>query len=250
MSVSPIYYVNSPVSGTHYYSKMWAGVVSSGENLRVDVWAYSGANGTGSLVTVTTLTASIWDQTSNSDLSDSSGNFNHAWATIGSTTSGHWIKCSGLWSGAQSVGSLAFQITYTTSTPFIPTTPSFSPSTGGPGTSVAITGSRFTDATFVNFNGVLASFTVNSDTSITATVPNGAATGAVTVGNPAGSTNSASNFTVAQMYVNTGTPGSPVWTAGVVYINTGTPASPVWTPAAQVAANTGTPASPIWTPGG
>lgn len=55
------------------------------------------------------------------------------------------------------------------------------------------------------------------------------------------------DYTPAGMYVNTGTSGSPVWTAAPVFVNTGTPASPVWTPA-PVFVNTGTSASPVWTP--
>lgn len=46
--------------------------------------------------------------------------------------------------------------------------------------------------------------------------------------------------------VNTGTPGSPVWTVNAVRINTGTPGSPVWTNA-RWRVNTGTPGSPVWT---
>lgn len=53
----------------------------------------------------------------------------------------------------------------------------------------------------------------------------------------------------AGIYVNTGTPAAPVWTAAPVYVNTGTPAAPVWTPA-TVYVNTGTPAAPVWTPSG
>lgn len=49
-------------------------------------------------------------------------------------------------------------------------------------------------------------------------------------------------------YINTGTPGSPVWTQGSVFVNTGTPAAPVWSPA-EIDINTGTPAAPVWTPG-
>lgn len=50
-----------------------------------------------------------------------------------------------------------------------------------------------------------------------------------------------------EVFVNTGTPASPVWTSAPILVNTGTPASPVWTPA-EIAVNTGTPASPVWTP--
>ena len=53
----------------------------------------------------------------------------------------------------------------------------------------------------------------------------------------------------AGCYVNTGTPGAPVWTAAPLFVNTGTPAAPVWT-AATMYVNTGTPAAPVWTPSG
>jgi hypothetical protein len=60
------------------------------------------------------------------------------------------------------------------------------PTIGSPGTSVVITGSNFTGATAVSFGGVAAAaFTVNSATSITATVGTGAG-GAVMVTTPLG----------------------------------------------------------------
>ena len=52
-----------------------------------------------------------------------------------------------------------------------PTVSSFSPTSGTIGTKVTINGSAFTGATGVAFNGAAATFTVNSDTKITATVP-------------------------------------------------------------------------------
>jgi hypothetical protein len=55
-------------------------------------------------------------------------------------------------------------------------------------------------------------------------------------------------YTNAGAWVNTGTPSSPVWTAGPIQINTGTPGSPVWT-AIETDVNTGTPGAPTWTPG-
>jgi hypothetical protein len=55
------------------------------------------------------------------------------------------------------------------------------------------------------------------------------------------------DYSNAGAYVNTGSAGSPVWTAGPAYINTGTAGSPVWTPAV-VYVNTGTSGSPVWTP--
>ena len=55
----------------------------------------------------------------------------------------------------------------------------FAPGSGEPGTTVTLSGSGFTDASGVSFNGVPASFTVDSDTSLTAQVPVGAVTGFV-----------------------------------------------------------------------
>lgn len=70
------------------------------------------------------------------------------------------------------------------------------PSSGTFGTSVTITGKGFLGATQVRFGGVAAtSFTINSDTSITATVPEGAASGNITVVNPSKS-GSGAKFTV------------------------------------------------------
>src|SRR5213078_857152 len=78
-----------------------------------------------------------------------------------------------------------------------PTVSGFSPSFGPPGTSVLISGSGFTSATIVTFNGTSASFVVNNDSQITATVPAAATTGLITVTNIAGSGSSATNFTVS-----------------------------------------------------
>jgi hypothetical protein len=249
MATTPVFYVNSPVSGTQYWAPMWNGVIASGETLSVTIKTFTGANGGGSLIAVTTIQAILWDQTNNASAGSHSDPSVNTETTSNTSTNGHMFKCSGIYTGS-GVGSMSMQMTYTASTAFIPTTPTFSPANGGIGTAVTLTGTRFTDATIVQFNGTnVSSFTVVSDTSITTTVPTGATTGVITVGNPAGSTNSASNFTVAQAWVNTGTLGSPVWTAGVVYVNTGTLGSPIWTPAASVDVNTGTLGSPIWTPG-
>src|SRR5213594_2109396 len=78
-----------------------------------------------------------------------------------------------------------------------PTITSFTPTTGPTGTSVTISGTNFTGATTVRFNGVSATFTVSSATAIQATVPAGATTGPLTVTTPGGTATSASSFTVS-----------------------------------------------------
>jgi len=79
----------------------------------------------------------------------------------------------------------------------IPVIKSFTPTNGPVGTQVTITGSGFIGATKVTFGGVKAtSYTVNSGTQITATVPTGAITGKIAVTTPGG-TASKGIFTVS-----------------------------------------------------
>lgn len=60
------------------------------------------------------------------------------------------------------------------------------PTTGTVGETVGVLGQGFTGTTGVSFNGTTASFTVVSDTYLTATVPHGATTGSVAVNTPGG----------------------------------------------------------------
>jgi PKD repeat protein len=76
-----------------------------------------------------------------------------------------------------------------------PTISSFTPVCGPAGASVDILGSNFTAATSVTFNGTAASFTVDSDSEIHATVPGGAMPGPISVTTPAGTGSSSSSFT-------------------------------------------------------
>jgi hypothetical protein len=83
-----------------------------------------------------------------------------------------------------------------TTLPAAPTVSSFTPGSGAAGTSVTVTGSGFTGATAVTFNGSSAAFTVASDTQLTATVPAAATTGPIAVTTPAGTGTSTASFTV------------------------------------------------------
>ncbi len=76
-----------------------------------------------------------------------------------------------------------------------PTISGFTPTSGPVGTTVTITGSNFFSSTAVKFNGVNSIFTVNGNGSITATVPSGATTGAISITNSVGTT-TGGTFTV------------------------------------------------------
>jgi hypothetical protein len=78
----------------------------------------------------------------------------------------------------------------------IPKISSFSPSSGKIGTIVTISGSAFTGATAVTFNGMSAPFTVTSYGQITATVPTGATSGRIAVTTSGGVGTSSASFTV------------------------------------------------------
>lgn len=79
------------------------------------------------------------------------------------------------------------------------------PASGGVGSVVTISGQNFTNATDVLFNGTPAAFSVVNSTKITATVPVGATTGAITVTTNGGTATSASNYTVVAVQTITGT---------------------------------------------
>lgn len=70
------------------------------------------------------------------------------------------------------------------------------PGSGKVGSKVQILGSGLTGATAVRFDGTAASFTVDSDSEITATVPAEAATGNITVTTPSGPLSSSVPFKV------------------------------------------------------
>src|SRR2546426_988032 len=123
-------------------------------------------------------------------------------AVSGMTTSGTVVAtiAAGVATDAAGNGNTASTRTDNTVTFNAPTTPPpttrLTPAGGPVGTSVTISGTNFTDATAVTFNGVSATFMVRSATTIEATVPGGATTGAIGVTTPGGTATSASGFTV------------------------------------------------------
>jgi hypothetical protein len=95
------------------------------------------------------------------------------------------------------IGSFSFPSCSNQQQPAAPTVSGFSPASGAVGSTVTITGSAFTGATAVKFNGTASTtYTVNSGTQITATVPSGATSGPIAVTTAAGTGTSTSNFSV------------------------------------------------------
>ncbi|MGA9304307.1 MAG: choice-of-anchor tandem repeat GloVer-containing protein [Candidatus Sulfotelmatobacter sp.] len=81
---------------------------------------------------------------------------------------------------------------------------------------VQILGQGFTGTTGVSFNGTAASFTVESDTYLTATVPAGASTGSIIVTEPGGTLTSNKTFRVVPQITSFSPTSGPVSTSVVI----------------------------------
>jgi hypothetical protein len=101
-------------------------------------------------------------------------------------------------SGVQQSGFARFTLSGTPPPPPpVPSIMSFDPPSGSVASSVTVTGSGFTGATSVSFGAIAAtSFTVDSDTQVTAVVPSGFAHSPIKVTTPGGMAKSATNFVV------------------------------------------------------
>jgi hypothetical protein len=115
--------------------------------------------------------------------------------------------------------------TSATSFAVVPTISGISPTTGTAGTTVTITGTGFSGASGVKFNGVNASFSIVSPTSITTTVPGTASSGpiVVTLGG-SGQTASSATFTPKPAVPGMSPTSGPV---GTTVVLTGTNLSQV-----------------------
>lgn len=106
----------------------------------------------------------------------------------------------------------------------LPSITSLSATSGHVGDSVTINGSGFTGTTAVKFyNGVSATFTVNTDAKITTTVPAGAVQGAISVTNAGGTANSATFGVlpvINSVSPSTAPPGSTVTISGSGFTGT------------------------------
>ncbi len=122
--------------------------------------------------------------------------------------------------------------TATSATPFVvrppvPAVSGFSPESGAPGfTVVTITGTDLSNATEVRFGtGATTSFTIDSPTSITVTVPNNAVTGRIRVVTPGGTAVSSANFrvvaapTLTSFAPTTAAAGSNIVIRGTGFVN-------------------------------
>ncbi len=107
-----------------------------------------------------------------------------------------YIKTTGNAPWQTRIGSFSYPSCNVATQP--PSIASFSPTSGPVGTNVTLNGSGFTGTSAVKLNGLAAGYTVNSDTKITATVPNGATSGKFSVVNSLGTAVSAQSFSVVK----------------------------------------------------
>ena len=123
---------------------------------------------------------------------------------------------SGATTGAVTVtvpaGTVASRSSYVVTASLPPTISGFTPTSGATGTSVTLTGTYFSGASAVKFNGVAAVYTIVSATSIRATVPNGATTGKIAVTTAVGTATSASDFGVTRTITSLSPTSGPVGT--------------------------------------
>ncbi len=93
-------------------------------------------------------------------------------------------------------GSISGSTVLTVNVPPPPTISDFTPTVGPVGTGVTITGTNFGSTSTVFFNGVQATISSATSTTINTSVPAGATTGPITVTTAGGSATSSTNFTV------------------------------------------------------
>lgn len=221
MGQSPYFIVNSPAANITTSANVWNGCIAGANDsvhMFIEVW--SGANATGSLVAVTGLKLTVWDDTlGQANTSVGPGTWNSANVFASGPVNGHAYLPEFIHTNATAPGSIRMYTTWSTGQAYIPSISSISTGQGGQGTSVVITGTNFLDASTVTFNGVSAAFTINSQTQITATVPAGCGSGPIVVGNGAGNSNNSGTFnsvpSISSFTPTIGGPGVSVTISGI-----------------------------------
>jgi hypothetical protein len=114
--------------------------------------------------------------------------------TLTSTAVGSTLRVQEIATNATGAGSPAVSTQTATVISDIPKITSFTPASGITGSKVTITGTALGSTSAVHFDGVKATFTLLSPTSIEATVPNGALVGDISVTTPVETALSPSEF--------------------------------------------------------
>lgn len=131
--------------------------------------------------------------------------FNGTAATVTSSTSTRIVTSvpagatTGLIAVTTSAGTATSATPFTVGNPTAPTITGFTPTVGSAGTAVTITGTNFqttTSSNRVTFNGIRATVSSATATSLVAAVPAGASSGRLAVSTPEGKAVSASDFYV------------------------------------------------------
>jgi|GEM_PF-974168 len=115
--------------------------------------------------------------------------------TLGSATVGHTVRVVVTAANGSGAGTAAGSPVSATISSDEPKITGFTPASAITGATVTITGSALRAASRVSFGSLPATFTAVSASEITATVPNGAVAGAITVTTPVRSAVSAARFT-------------------------------------------------------
>jgi hypothetical protein len=139
--------------------------------------------------------------------------------TIASSAVGKTIRVQEIAADASGSSSPAVSTQTATVISNTPAITGFTPTSGITGSSVTITGTAFTGATAVKFDGLAATFKVSSSTQIEATVPNGARAGTIAVTTPVKTGTSKTSFTptlsIASFSPAKAAPGATVTITGV-----------------------------------
>lgn len=227
-----------------YFSSLSA----AGSDVYVTGWFGSGTAWFGTTLLTAPGPAQDWFATKLTD-NGTTGSF--VWAkqghpANGGSSSASAVSGSTVYVAGQSYGAMTFDnltlpgaqgghctyLAYLNNGAYPPRLSAFSPATGLTGTTVTITGTDFTNASTVSFNGIAApGFVVNATgTSLTVAVPAGASSGLLRVSTPGGTATSSAAFMV-QGTLGTAAQASPLLLSPNPAHHTATVLLPAFAPA-------------------